>query len=256
MTSTSWKTFLSKQLKTNIEQQGLSSTYTSLATVRADGTPANRTVVFRGFAGEDHHSETGWQSELLTMTSAKRSRKMADIAHQPIVEVNWFMGGTQEQFRIHGKCYAVQSNTTAQDLKELEGAVTKINNVKNSSDNQNLATRAFLTRLGDKNNNNTLDWQAERLRQWYRMHDKLRGTFPSSTNDSEPLEIHDMDDQGWFVNHDKEKQRLLEEGYENFALLVIKVECIDHVELNSGAHSIFKQDENGQWIYKKLTSSL
>ena len=47
MSSASWKTFLASQLKTNIEQQGLSSTYTSLATVRPDGTPANRTVGFR-----------------------------------------------------------------------------------------------------------------------------------------------------------------------------------------------------------------
>ena len=47
MSSASWKTFLASQLKINIEQQGLSSTYTSLATVRPDGTPANRTVVFR-----------------------------------------------------------------------------------------------------------------------------------------------------------------------------------------------------------------
>ena len=43
----------------------------------------------RGFAGEDHSSETGWQSELLTITSAKRSRKITDIAMQPMVELNW-----------------------------------------------------------------------------------------------------------------------------------------------------------------------
>ncbi|KAI7849572.1 pyridoxamine 5'-phosphate oxidase-domain-containing protein [Circinella umbellata] len=250
MSSASWKTFLASQLKINIEQQGLSSTYTSLATVRPDGTPANRTVVFRGFAGEDHSGETGWQSDLLTITSAKRSRKITDIATQPKIELNWFMAGTQEQFRIHGKCYVIEESNTDINLidKELEEHITKKDiNVETNNDKNNLATRAFLTRL---KNNKKFDWENERLRQWYRMNDHLRGTFTSEPKS--PLEINDMNNQGWFLNNDSKKQKLLEEGYKNFALLIIKVEFIDHVELISGTHSIFKKDDNNNWIFKQL----
>ena len=165
------------------------------------------------------------------------------------------MPGTQDQFRIHGKCYTIEESTTAINSidKELEGYVIKKDKVdiNNNNNNNNLATRAFLTRL-ESSDTKVFDWQAERLRQWYRMNDHLRGTF--SSNPKRPLEIDDMDNQGWFLNHDSEKQKLLEEGYKNFALLVVKVEFVDHVELISGSHSIFKKDENGNWIFTRLSS--
>ncbi|KAI9489950.1 pyridoxamine 5'-phosphate oxidase-domain-containing protein [Zychaea mexicana] len=272
MSSSPWKTFLASQLQTNIERVGLSATYVSLATVRPDGTPANRTVVFRGFAGEDHRSETGWQSELLTVTSAKRSRKMADIAAQPMVELSWFMAGTQEQFRVHGRMVAVQAGTTSDALRGvLPDPVTKkgAGSAKDTSASSStgLATRAFLTRLsregaGDNSDGgNTFDWQVERLRQWYRMNDQLRGTFPEA-GDGEPLAIENMDNEGWFVNHDPAKQKLLEAGYENFALLVMQVESVDYVNLTTGEHSVFikpkerqeqAMEESSKWVFKRLS---
>lgn len=45
--TTAWKALVESRLRSNIEQIGVSATYMSLATVKPDNTPANRTVVFR-----------------------------------------------------------------------------------------------------------------------------------------------------------------------------------------------------------------
>ncbi|KAI5054742.1 hypothetical protein GOP47_0029887 [Adiantum capillus-veneris] len=55
------------------------SSYFQLATVRRDGRPANRTVVFRGFVEE---------SNILQFTTDYRSNKIEEILHNPRGEVN------------------------------------------------------------------------------------------------------------------------------------------------------------------------
>jgi hypothetical protein len=85
----SWKSVLKRALQTNFEKMGPSATYVSLATVRQDNTPAVRTVVIRGFAGEHHSQQTGWESDLLVVTANKKSRKMDEIANNNKTEINW-----------------------------------------------------------------------------------------------------------------------------------------------------------------------
>lgn len=46
-------------------------------------------IKHRGFCGQDHREDTGWQSDLLVITTDLRSQKMKDIAHNPMAEVNW-----------------------------------------------------------------------------------------------------------------------------------------------------------------------
>ncbi|KAI8145253.1 pyridoxamine 5'-phosphate oxidase-domain-containing protein [Fennellomyces sp. T-0311] len=239
MTAAPWKTLLASQLKSNIELQGVTAAYASLATVRPDNTPANRTVVFRGFAGEDHRLETGWKSELLVITSDKRSWKMKDIAANPTAELNWYMLGTQEQFRLHGRVHTVSSQD---DCADLVRSVVKSGDAGSTAD---LATRAFLTRT-----QNGFNWQAERLRQWYRMDAHLRGTFTRET--PQPLEIEDVDSTGWFVNRDPEKQRLLEVGYDNFVILLLEVEYMDYLKLPTGERYMHTQSA-GHWVIRKLS---
>ena len=67
--------------------------YLQLATVRADGRPANRTVVFRGFIE--------YTNQLKFVTDA-RSQKAVEIEHQPWAEACWYFPITREQFRITG----------------------------------------------------------------------------------------------------------------------------------------------------------
>ncbi len=66
--------------------------YVQLATVREDGIPANRTVVFRGFSGDGH----------LQIVTDQRSEKIRHIASNPWAEVCWYFPKTREQFRLTG----------------------------------------------------------------------------------------------------------------------------------------------------------
>ncbi|EIE86179.1 hypothetical protein RO3G_10890 [Rhizopus delemar RA 99-880] len=68
---------------------GTSATYSSLATVRPDLTPAVRTVVMRGFLAEHYKEETGYKSDLLVVITDRRSRKIKEIQNNPNTEINW-----------------------------------------------------------------------------------------------------------------------------------------------------------------------
>ncbi len=74
------------------------SRYLQLATVRADGRPANRTIVFRGFL------ESTNQFKFVTDV---RSAKIDQINQQPWAEACWYFPHTREQFRITGNLTVV-----------------------------------------------------------------------------------------------------------------------------------------------------
>lgn len=77
--------------------------YLQLATVRPDGRPANRTVVFRGFLDDTDH--------LVFITDA-RSEKVHHITHLAWGEVCWYLPKTREQFRLAGPLTVVDPATT------------------------------------------------------------------------------------------------------------------------------------------------
>ena len=72
--------------------------YLQLATVRADGRPANRTVVFRGFLEDTNR---------LKFVTDIRSQKVEEINLYPWGEICWYFPKTREQFRIAGKLILV-----------------------------------------------------------------------------------------------------------------------------------------------------
>lgn len=86
-----WRSPLVRALHRN--RSHANSRYPQLATVRANGRPANRTVVFRDFLDESNR--------LLFVTDA-RSDKMTQLAHNPNAELCWYFTKTREQFRIGG----------------------------------------------------------------------------------------------------------------------------------------------------------
>jgi pyridoxamine 5'-phosphate oxidase len=75
--------------------------YLQLATVRTDGRPANRTVVFRGFL-EDTNK--------LKFITDSRSDKIEQIEHQSWGEACWYFPETREQFRIAGQLTLIKAN--------------------------------------------------------------------------------------------------------------------------------------------------
>ncbi len=77
--------------------------FLQLATVRSDNTPANRTVVFRGFLEG---------SNQLMFISDRRSEKISQLQQNPNAEACWYFTKTREQFRISGQLSVVTDKST------------------------------------------------------------------------------------------------------------------------------------------------
>jgi PPOX class probable FMN-dependent enzyme len=100
MRETIWMPSLILALYRN--RQGPQSRFVQVATVRADGRPANRTMVFGGFLDE---------TPQLTFQTDARSSKIAELDHHPWAEACWYFPITREQFRIGGCVKVVGKDT-------------------------------------------------------------------------------------------------------------------------------------------------
>lgn len=100
-----WRSPLARALHRN--RSLVYSRYLQLATVRSDGYPANRTVVFRGFLEETN--------QLQFVTDA-RSEKVEQIGQTPIAEACWYFPNTREQFRLAGQLTLVPANCPDAEL--------------------------------------------------------------------------------------------------------------------------------------------
>ena len=117
-----WRSPLSRALHRNRAQPFCR--FLQLATVRTDGTPANRTVVFRGFLTD---------SNLLMFISDRRSEKIAQIQQNPPAEACWYFTKTREQFRLSGELTVVTADTSEPSLKAARSQLWQ-----NISDNARL----------------------------------------------------------------------------------------------------------------------
>ena len=100
-----WSQMLKSSLEANASLPY--AKYVQLATVKRDGRPSNRTVVFRGFMRGD---ETA-----LTFVTDRRSKKVEEVKFSPYVEVCWYLPVTREQFRLSGKLRIVDSNSKEEE---------------------------------------------------------------------------------------------------------------------------------------------
>ncbi|KAI8090202.1 pyridoxamine 5'-phosphate oxidase-domain-containing protein [Gilbertella persicaria] len=222
-----WKKAIQSSLKENISKIGSSATYASLATVRENNTPAVRTIVIRGFAGEHHKEQVGWQSNILLIMTKNSSAKVKELTKNPKTEINWYMDGTKEQFRIGGTIDIIEKNFDQSKLNHLSASVTKTNQGA-ENDKKSLGLQSFLKRQGDKDK---FDWEAERLRQFIQCSSSLRADM--IRGDTKELEIKSIDlKTGWFQNDDI--QDLLEQSFEKFTLLAVTVQSVGYYSAETG----------------------
>jgi pyridoxamine 5'-phosphate oxidase len=85
------------------------SRFVQMATVRGDGRPANRTLVFRGFLDD---------SPRLTFVTDARSEKAAELERSPWSEICWYFPVTHEQFRISGPVVLVRHDNDDAALRD------------------------------------------------------------------------------------------------------------------------------------------
>ena len=102
-----WRSPLSKAIHLNRSQPF--ARYFQLATLRLDGTPANRTVVFRGFLDGTNH---------LQIISDRRSQKTDQLRQNSNAEACWYFTKTREQFRLSGLLTLVTAETADSELQQ------------------------------------------------------------------------------------------------------------------------------------------
>ncbi|BAZ80692.1 pyridoxamine 5'-phosphate oxidase family protein [Sphaerospermopsis kisseleviana CS-549] len=95
-----WRSLITRALHKN--RSLVYSRYVQLATVRENGLPANRTVVFRGFLEDTNQ---------LKFITDIRSAKAEQIPQQPAAEICWYFPNSREQFRISGKLILITANS-------------------------------------------------------------------------------------------------------------------------------------------------
>eukprot|EP00882_Tetradesmus_deserticola_P027971 GHRQ01031123.1.p1 GENE.GHRQ01031123.1~~GHRQ01031123.1.p1 ORF type:complete len:181 (+),score=67.50 GHRQ01031123.1:539-1081(+) len=100
-----WKALLQKSVAQNSSLP--QAKYLQLATVRPDGRPANRTVVFRGFLDDTDH---------ITIVTDRRSGKVSELAANPHVEVCWYFPDSREQYRLSGSMAIISQDSSNQQL--------------------------------------------------------------------------------------------------------------------------------------------
>lgn len=83
--------------------------YLQLATVRPDGRPANRTVVFRGFRDD---------TDQLKFIADDRSEKIEQVDYSTWAEVCWYFPNTREQFRLLGTLTIVKNDHPNDELQQ------------------------------------------------------------------------------------------------------------------------------------------
>lgn len=100
-----WRSPLARALHRN--RSLVYARYFQLATIRVDGRPANRTVVFRGFLDNTN--------QLKIITDA-RSEKAEQIDQNGWSEACWYFPKTREQFRLSGQLTLVCENCSNAQL--------------------------------------------------------------------------------------------------------------------------------------------
>ncbi|MBW4526858.1 MAG: pyridoxamine 5'-phosphate oxidase family protein [Phormidium tanganyikae FI6-MK23] len=102
-----WRSILARALHRNRSLPY--ARYVQLATVRPNGKPANRTIVFRGFLNDMNQ---------LKFVSDNRSEKPKQIEYCPWAEVCWYFPNTHEQFRIAGKLSLIDRTNPDESLQK------------------------------------------------------------------------------------------------------------------------------------------
>ena len=96
-----WSAALRYTIRKN--KRARENSYCHLATLTSDGTPSNRTVVFRGLvAGTD----------ALKVITDTRSEKVQELRRNPLCEISWYFANTREQFRIKARAEICTRSTS------------------------------------------------------------------------------------------------------------------------------------------------
>merc|ERR1719409_2083040 len=98
-----WRSAVLTAIKKNDKHMPYAK-YFQLATVKPNGRPANRTVVYRGFLGE---------SEDITIVTDLRSNKVDELRCAPFGGFAWYFPESREQFRVAGELEVIAKDSAS-----------------------------------------------------------------------------------------------------------------------------------------------
>uniref|UniRef100_A0A7S3RAT0 Pyridoxamine 5'-phosphate oxidase Alr4036 family FMN-binding domain-containing protein n=1 Tax=Dunaliella tertiolecta TaxID=3047 RepID=A0A7S3RAT0_DUNTE len=101
-----WKDVIQGALKKNRQIKG--ANYFQIGTIKPNGRPANRTVVFRDWLNN---------TDRFTFITDIRSNKVSEVKENPYAEIAWWFPQTRDQFRISAKLDIITSSTKDEALQ-------------------------------------------------------------------------------------------------------------------------------------------
>jgi PPOX class probable FMN-dependent enzyme len=198
--SPAWRAAVLTAIKKNDKHMPYAK-YFQLATVKPNGKPANRTVVYRGFLGE---------TAKVTVVTDLRSNKVEELARNAAGEFAWYFPESREQFRIAGDLTVVTKDSSSM--------------------------------------------QKERLDAWGRMSPNGRAQFlwpepgfPQLDDDANENGARAEKSHKQTFEVDEAATRDAKNAAENFCLVVMDVNEVDHLSLRSNRRYVHVRDENGEW---------
>lgn len=198
VSSPAWRAAVLSAIKKNDKHMPYAK-YFQLATVKPNGKPANRTVVYRGFLGE---------TAKVTVVTDLRSSKVEELARNAAGEFAWYFPESREQFRIAGDLTVVTKDSSSM--------------------------------------------HKERLDAWGRMSPNGRAQFlwpepgfPQLDENENGARAEKSRKQTFEV--DEAATRDAKNAAENFCLVVMDVNEVDHLSLRSNRRYVHVRDENGEW---------
>mgnify|MGYP001983414058 CR=1 FL=1 len=103
VSSPAWRAAVLSAIKKNDKHMPYAK-YFQLATVKPNGKPANRTVVYRGFLGE---------TAKVTVVTDLRSSKVQELARNAAGEFAWYFPESREQFRVAGELEVIAKDSAS-----------------------------------------------------------------------------------------------------------------------------------------------
>lgn len=190
-----------------------SSAWVQLASVRADGRPAVRTLVFRGVERGPSPS----CSPLLSFATDARSDKVGQLRSREAVQACWYLAATREQWRVGGRAVVVTAGGGADGLGAGASALPG-------------------------------GWTAEALQEtrmaaWARLSDTARAMFSWP----QPGGAREEADAAFPTQL---PPAAAESAFANFALILLSPDEADCLSLRyepTQRRSRFVQGENGEW---------
>nr|ODN93658.1 hypothetical protein L204_04841 [Cryptococcus depauperatus CBS 7855] len=217
-TKLAWVSVLEKQLEENPK-----CIVFALSTLSPENKPRVRHVNYRGLT----------PSNLILTSTDLRWSKPVHLNHSSTIEIAWWLRDTNTQFRITGQAFIIPPSAESEGWdKVIEGL-----------------------HLTGKEEGKKDWWCKKKDELWSVLSGHLRASF------GRPIpgrKLEEVDDSGEWPEtipaksrqDDVKEQKLIEKAWSNFAIIAIRPEAVEFLELNP------VPNRRTQWAWKKRSDGL